>query len=141
MEDKMTATADAVAAARAALNQLASVSSLDQLRNLANSLSASASGPGGILYSNVQGSVAARELALSIANSQGLNIIDNTARALFLSDPAVKSTVRSLKISADAAAVAAGQKAVAMTDLELVDEVARTLYGKGANLADSFWGR
>jgi hypothetical protein len=81
-------------ATQAALDQLSGISTIEGLKGLANSLSASASGPNAILYSQditlASGVVASsNDVAQSLAAQTGYSIVNNTDRAQFLSNDQV----------------------------------------------------
>ena len=57
---------------------------------------AKAVGPGGILYSGLVGGAHSSEIALQLANETGLNIINKTARGLFLADANVDAAIQNV---------------------------------------------
>ncbi len=69
--------------------------SLDEIREVARTFSAKATGEGGILYSRPVGGVSSEAIALELADRTGLPIINRTPRAQFLSDNAVKEAIDS----------------------------------------------
>ena len=80
-----------------ALAELTNAKTIQDVVNIASSLSAAATGPGGaVLYGGNVGSAAAHDIALKIAQVDNLNIIDNTVRAQFLSNPAVEAKLTAI---------------------------------------------
>ena len=120
-----------LAEAQAALSQLSQVTTKEKkgVQALAASLSASASGQGGVLYSGRIGEVSAGAIANNIASALNLNILDNTARAQFLSDSAVKAKLVEVFRSAEGLSVEAAVSAA--------DDF---LFGKSlATIENSLW--
>ena len=76
-----------------ALSELANATTLQEIQAIAESLSAQATGSGGVLYTGYVGGAPARQVALQIASSTGQSIIDNTDRGIFLSNSAVETKI------------------------------------------------
>ena len=78
----------------AAIAQIRSAITLEQITAIVEQYSARAVGSGGILYSGQVGAgTSANSIAVEIAKREGLNIIDTTARGLFLGSRLIKSTI------------------------------------------------
>ncbi len=71
-------------AVQAALAQLSSATTLQEVTDIANSLSAAATSPNGVLYSGMVGLQGSNVVAQSFASATGASIINNTDRAQFL---------------------------------------------------------
>jgi hypothetical protein len=76
-----------------AISQINNATSLEKISQIAEQFSAQASGSGGILYSGNVGTANADMVASQIANGEGLNILDATARGQFLSDSRVRDAI------------------------------------------------
>ncbi len=77
-----------------AIAQIQQATTLQELSNIAAEFPATATGPGGVLYSGqLANGVDARKVALAYAKQNGLNILDNTRRGQFLADQSVKDAI------------------------------------------------
>src|SRR4051794_3292229 len=77
--------------------QFATLSAAEQaIKDLTVSLSAAASGPGGVLYSGFINDTHSSIIAQQIAQDTGKSIIDNTDRAIFLKNPLVRDIIASI---------------------------------------------
>ncbi len=111
-----------------AIARLSSARSLQDVDNIANTLSAKASGPGGILYSGYSGDARSQSIALDIADQTGMNIIDDTQRGKFLNNPAVENALTDIISDANPNA----------NPSVVQDFVNNYLYGGSS---DSLWGQ
>ena len=68
--------------------------SLEDIQKIAGEFSAAAKGEGGALYSGKVGATTSHDIVLELAEHAHLNIIDNTPRAKFLSDPDVDASIK-----------------------------------------------
>jgi hypothetical protein len=75
------------------IERIESARSLDDIRGVARSFPAKAQSEGGILYTGKVGNVDANVIAKELAHKTGLPIIDDTPRAIFLSDEDVKKAI------------------------------------------------
>lgn len=66
---------------------------LDDIKAVARTYSAAASGEGGILYSRAVGGINSEAIALELADKTGLPVINHTPRARFLSNPSVQDSI------------------------------------------------
>jgi|GEM_PF-5576841 len=97
---------------QAALDELPSITTLQGLTNLINSLSANATSPNAVLYSgSLGGGIDAQEAAVSVANQLGWSVIDNTARGQFLDNPAVRVQIVSILLDSEGLTVSQAQTA------------------------------
>ncbi len=80
-----------------ALAELANATTVQEVSEIAASLSAAATGPGGaVLYSGSIGSTKAENIAVAIAKANNLSIINNTIRAQFLDNEAVEAKLATI---------------------------------------------
>lgn len=79
----------------AQISRIRQAQSLDEIRDVARQFSAQAMGDGGVLYSRPVGGVTSEVIALELAKKGGLPVINETPRAIFLSDLQVKQAVDS----------------------------------------------
>jgi T5SS/PEP-CTERM-associated repeat protein len=112
-----------------ALAELANAKTVQDVVNIASSLSAAATGPGGaVLYGGNVGSAAAEDIALTIAQADNLNIINETVRAQFLINPAVEAKLTAIYKALNPAA----------SNAEIEELVTTELYG---GTTSSLWGQ
>ena len=123
----------------AAINQ---ATSLSQIQQIVGKYSAQAIGSGGVVYSGYVGSLGAGDIASKIVQDTGgsLNIINNTAKGMFLSNPDVVNAIQS------SAAKIFSQQGLA--DYQLADAAKNFLYGgvtipsgSVGSLSSSLWGQ
>ena len=83
-----------------ALAKLANATTVGEVTQIANGLSAAATkSAGAVLYSGAIGAASANSVAIKVAASEGLNIINDTARAQFLSNKAVEQKLTEIYAS------------------------------------------
>jgi hypothetical protein len=114
--------------------------SLEDIQRIARQFPAAAQGEGGALYSGKVGATTSHDIVLELSQNAHLNIIDNTARAKFLSNADVVSSIK------DRVGSIAQSQGVAPAEAEkfAVD----FLYGNAGvpldsptSLKNSLWGR
>jgi hypothetical protein len=95
------------------LEEISKAKSLDDIQRIAREFPATANGEGGALYSGKVGATTSHDIVLELSENAHLNIIDNTPRAKFLSDPnvdaSIKNRVRSIAVSEGVAPAEAGK--------------------------------
>lgn len=95
------------------IEEINKAKSLEDIQRIAHEFSATAKGEGGALYSGKVGATSSNEIVLQLSEHAHLNIIDNTPRAKFLSDPnvdaSIKNRVRSIAVSEGVAPAEAGK--------------------------------
>ena len=130
----VTSAVDAIAQL-AADNANGTVLTINELRALAESVSAASSSPNGVLYSGpLNSTTQAFEAASSVANSMGWGVIDATQRATLLNSTDFQAALQD-----------AIQSETGLTGGELNAAVNQTLYASGATGAvdggQSFWSQ
>jgi Hint domain len=117
-----------------ALTDLTNAQTLDDVRSIANTLSAKATGPGGVLYSGTVGDSISNpysgEVAQQIADTEGVPIIDNTLRGQFLKDPVVATKIQNIIAKSNPN----------LTAEEISNLVKQELFGTGISANTSLWG-
>ena len=97
------------------IEEIKQARSLEDIQKIASRFPATANGEGGALYSGKVGATTSHDIVLELAEHAHLNIIDNTPRAKFLSDPdvdaSIKNRVRSIAASEGVAPADAGKLA------------------------------
>ena len=95
------------------IEEISKAKSLEDIQRIAHEFPAAANGEGGALYSGKVGATTSHDIVLELSENAHLNIIDNTPRAKFLSDPnvdaSIKNRVRSLAVSEGVAPADAGK--------------------------------
>jgi len=95
------------------LEEISKAKSLEDIQRIAREFPATANGEGGALYSGKVGATTSHDIVLELSENAHLNIIDNTPRAKFLSDPnvdaSIKNRVRSIAVSEGIAPAEAGK--------------------------------
>lgn len=95
------------------IEEISKAKSLEDIQRIAHEFPATANGEGGALYSGKVGATTSNQIVLELAEHAHLNIIDNTPRAKFLSDPnvdaSIKNRVRSIAVTEGVAPAEAGK--------------------------------
>jgi len=121
-----------------AIADIQDAKSVSGVMNVINSFSATATGPGGIIYSGGVGGTPTSQLAPQLANQTGLNIIDNTPRGQLLTNEDVAAAIN--KQLGDIMS----QKNPSLVESEVTSAVNNVLYGTVGDTtsqAASIWGQ
>ena len=125
------------------ITEIQNAASTEEIQQLVNSYSASATGRGGILYTGNVGNVPAHDIATEIFNFEEasgttVNIIDNTPRGLLLSDDSVKQAILSSVQNIVATEEISAGADISQANTAGVAAAEEFLYGKSVL---SLWGQ